>query len=41
MNKIFKANSSFHVNQRTMEKVQFFASSDKIFILGGRLIARL
>ena len=39
--------SSFHVQKRTMSKVQkfifqqIFASNDKIFILGGRLGAML
>ena len=46
IHKMFEANPSFHVKQRTTGKVQFlfqqfFAGIDKIFILGVRLGTRL
>ena len=41
MDKVFETNFSYHVKQGTTGKGQFPFSTDKIFILGGRLGAKL
>ena len=47
IHKIYETNSSFHVKYRTTRKSltavfqEFFASIEKIFLLGGRLGTRL